>query len=120
MDRTSAARCYSERPLFLLHLPQLINRIRHRDLRASLSHTPITQARSRPQDLRQWWQGAGLVGIAGAGLTLINPRYVEPPNLMSVLAKLPGKVVSLSGFFSSPLNAIGSEEYQPAQCVVDI
>ena len=38
--------------------------------------------------------------MVGAGLTLINPQYVEPPSPMSVLGKLPGKMVSLSaGFF---------------------
>jgi len=105
--------------LVLVGLPQLISRLRGPDLRSTLSHTPIIKARSRPHDLGQWWQGVGLGGpsprfslvvenreqalaaaVAGAGLTLINPRYVAPPSPMSVLAKLPGKIVSLpEGFF---------------------
>ena len=48
--------------LVLVGVPQLISRIRNHDLSLSLRRTRIIQARSRPQDLAQWWQGAGLTG----------------------------------------------------------
>ncbi|HKW54013.1 MAG TPA: LysR family transcriptional regulator [Stellaceae bacterium] len=105
--------------LVLVGLPELIGKIADRDLGPAIRSIPIIQARSRPHDLRRWWQGAGLHGclprsslvvenreqalagaVAGAGLTLIDPKYVEPPSPMSILAKLPGKVIPLhEGYF---------------------
>jgi LysR family glycine cleavage system transcriptional activator len=105
--------------LVLVGLPALIHKKRHDNVAAFVRSVPIIQARTRPHDLSQWWQGAGLGGkvprpslivenraqavaaaLAGSGVTLIHPKFVETPGPMSALAMLQGKTVPLpEGYF---------------------
>lgn len=105
--------------LVLVGLPALIQKRRNDDVTAFVRSVPIIQARTRPHDLSQWWQGARLGGrvprpsltvenraqavaaaLAGSGVTLIHPKFVETPSPMSALTMLPGKAVPLpEGYF---------------------
>jgi LysR family glycine cleavage system transcriptional activator len=105
--------------LVLVGLPALTCRKRYDNVATLVRSLPIIQARTRPHDLSQWWQGAGLGGrvprpsltvenraqaiaaaLAGSGVTLIHTQFVETPGPTSALAMLPGKAVPLpEGYF---------------------
>lgn len=50
------------RRLAVVGLPALFARRRREDIASLLRSVPIIQARTRPHDLSQWWQGSGLRG----------------------------------------------------------
>ena len=105
--------------LVLAGLPTLLAKTPRRSLGALLRAAPLIGARTRPHDLAQWWQGMSLRGqapraelivenraqavaaaLAGAGMTLIDPKFIEPPSPMASLVRLRGEVVSLpEGYF---------------------
>jgi DNA-binding transcriptional LysR family regulator len=105
--------------LVLVGLPALIRKRGHDNVASFVRSLPIIRARTRPHDLSQWWQGSRLGGslprpsltvenralavaaaLAGSGVTLIDPRFVEPPSPMSGLVAVPGHVVPLpEGYF---------------------
>jgi DNA-binding transcriptional LysR family regulator len=105
--------------LAMVGLPSFFRKRRRDGVVAFLRSVPIIQARARPHDLSQWWQGRGLTGrlprpslivenraqavaaaLAGSGVTLIHPKFVEMPSPMAALATLPGEAVPLQeGYF---------------------
>jgi DNA-binding transcriptional LysR family regulator len=105
--------------LVLAGLPALVRKRRRDGLASLVRSVPIIQARTRPHDLSQWWQGAGLGGRAprpslivenraqavaaaqtGLGVTLIHPFFIEAPSPMSALATVSEKTVPLrEGYF---------------------
>jgi LysR family glycine cleavage system transcriptional activator len=104
--------------LVLVGLPALVGKKRHDDVTCLPRSIPIIQARTRPHDLSQWWHGNGFAGrlprasltvenraqavaaaLAGSGVTLIHPKFLEAPGPISALATV-GKAVSLpEGYF---------------------
>jgi LysR family glycine cleavage system transcriptional activator len=105
--------------LVVVGLPALVSRRRREDAATLLRSVPIIQARTRPHDLSQWWQGLGLTGrvprpalmvenraqaiaaaLTGSGVTLIHPKFAEAPGPMSALAFVSDKSVPLpEGYF---------------------
>jgi LysR family glycine cleavage system transcriptional activator len=105
--------------LVLVGLPALVDKLREDNLISRLGSIAIIQARTRPHDLSQWWRGIGQVGrpprssltvdnralalaaaLAGVGVTLVDPQYIEGPSPMSALARAPGNAVPLpEGYF---------------------
>jgi DNA-binding transcriptional LysR family regulator len=89
------------------------------DLAERLRSIRIIQARTRPDDLRQWWQGMALSGaipqpalivenraqaiaaaLAGAGATLIDPRFMDAATPTRDLVKIDPRPIPLaSGYF---------------------
>lgn len=90
-----------------------------KQLASALRSIPIIQAHTRPNDLRQWWEGAGLAGpmpkpalivqnraqalaaaTAGAGITLIDPAYIGGPSPLIGLVTIGQRSVDLAdGYF---------------------
>jgi DNA-binding transcriptional LysR family regulator len=105
--------------IVVVGLPALMRKQRREDLASFLRSVPIIQTRVRPHDLSIWWQGQGLGGrlpkpslivenraqavtaaLAGSGVTLIHPRFIDAPGSWSALVALPGKPIPLpEGYF---------------------
>jgi DNA-binding transcriptional LysR family regulator len=105
--------------LVLVGSRELAAKISPGGLAATLRSIGIIQARTRPDDLRQWWQGMSLEGpvprpvwvvenraqavaaaLAGAGATLIDPRFIDPTTPTKDLATIEARPIPLTpGYF---------------------
>ncbi len=101
--------------LVAVGLPSIIAAARPGELGGLLHETRVIGVSTRPDDLRTWWQGAGLDGplpqpaltvetraqaiagaLAGAGIALADPRLIQSNTQARTLAILPLPSVPLA------------------------